>query len=203
MKNSSQERAGAVRAKIEGYHEIMTWGANTKTASSQSERIIMHSSRISEMLQNCNPGLNTLRKGSTVWSPAAQMALPSWLFDRYFLFALIGSSLLCFDILFKLPNFQDVPFFTFPDTTVATTIFLAVGAKVERVNKKKKLESINNFALPEWSNSLQLGQLLGIRVFQWYHQLLFAFLFLYLFNLITGVLLSFIFWAEISKGYQD
>ena len=139
----------------------MTWGANTKTASSQSERIIMHSSRISEMLQNCNPGLNTLRKGSTVWSPAAQMALPSWLFDRYFLFALIGSSLLCFDILFKLLNFQDVPFFTFPDTTVATTIFLAVGAKVERVNKKKKLESINNFALPEWSNCCSWVNCLG------------------------------------------
>ena len=113
----------------------MTWGANTKTASSQSERIIMHSSRIREMLQNCNPGLNTLRKGSTVWSPTAQMALPSWSFGRYFLFALIGSSLLYFYILFKLPNFQDVPFFTFPDTTVATTIFLAVGAKVERVNR--------------------------------------------------------------------
>ena len=85
--------------------------------------------------------------------------LPKWLcpHDRSagnFLFALIGSSLLCFDILFKLPifqyiTFQDVPFFTFPDTTVATTIFLAVGAKVKRVNKKKKLESINNFALPE------------------------------------------------------
>ena len=52
-----------------------------------------------------------------------------------FLFALIvGSSLLCFVILFKLPTFQDVPFFTFPDTTVATTIFLALGAKVGRVN---------------------------------------------------------------------
>ena len=179
----------------------MTWGANTKTASSQSERIIMHSSRISEMLQNCNPGLNTLRKGSTVWSPAAQMALPSWLFDRYFLFALIGSSLLCFDILFKLPYFQsiafqDVPFFTFPDTTVATTIFLAVGAKVKRVNKKKKLESINNFALPEWSNSLQLGQLLGIRVFQWYHQLIFALVFLYLASIICGLLASVIFWSS-------
>jgi len=61
----------------------------------------------------------------------------------------------------------DIPFFTFPDTTVATAIFLALGAK--------------------------LGQYLGIRVFQWYHQLIFAIISLYLFNLISGLFLSFIF----------
>jgi len=111
IREGMEERAGAVRAKIEGYHEIMT-----------PEYVAegFHS-----LVTSCPNG------------SALMIVRP------------------------------DVPFFTFPDTTVAITIFLALGAK--------------------------LGQLLGIRVFQWYHQLLFAFLFLYLFNLITGVLLSFIF----------
>jgi len=111
IREGMEERAGAVRAKIEGYHEIMT-----------PEYVAegFHS-----LVTSCPNG------------SALMIVRP------------------------------DVPFFTFPDTTVATTIFLALGAK--------------------------LGQLFGIRVFQWYHQLLFVFLFLYLFNLITGVLLSFIF----------
>jgi len=111
IREGMEERAGAVRAKIEGYHPILT-----------PEYVAegFHS-----LVTNCSNG------------SALMIARP------------------------------DVPFFTFPDTTIATTIFLAVGAK--------------------------LGQFVGIRVFQWYHQLVFALIVLYLASLLLGLLLSFIF----------
>jgi len=111
IREGMEDRAGAVRAKIEGYHKIMT-----------PEYVAegFHS-----LVTNCPNG------------SALMIARP------------------------------DVPFFTFPDTTVATTIFLALGAK--------------------------LGQIFGIRVFQWNHQLIFAILFLYLASIFCGLLASFIF----------
>merc|ERR1712212_345366 len=111
IREGMEDRAGAVRAKIEGYHEIMT-----------PEYVAegFHS-----LVTSCPNG------------SALMIVRP------------------------------DVPFFTFPDTTVATTIFLALGAK--------------------------LGQLFGIRVFQWYHQLIFATICLYLASLVFGLFLSFIF----------
>merc|ERR1711990_201488 len=111
IREGMEDKAGAVRAKIESWHKIMTPEYVAEAFYS--------------LVTNCPNG------------SALMIARP------------------------------DVPFFTFPDTTVATTIFLALGAK--------------------------LGQLLGIRVFQWYHQLIFAIIALYLFNLISGLFLSFIF----------
>merc|ERR1711990_706660 len=110
IREGMEDKAGAVRAKIESWHEIMT----PEYVAEAFYRLVT----------NCPNG-------------SALMVQPN------------------------------VPFFTFPDTTVATTIFLALGAKV--------------------------GQVLGIRVFQWYHQLIFAIIALYLFNLISGLFLSFIF----------
>merc|ERR1719391_1536314 len=111
IREGMEDRAGAVRAKIEGYLKIMT-----------PEYVAegFHS-----LVTNCPNG------------SALMIARP------------------------------DVPFFTFPDTTVATTLFLALGAK--------------------------FGQIFGIRVFQWYHQLIFVLIFLYLVSTICGLLASVIF----------
>jgi len=61
----------------------------------------------------------------------------------------------------------DVPPFTFPDHTLALTLTLSLGAK--------------------------LFGFLGVRVFQWYHQLIFFLLLLHLCGLVLSFLLSFIF----------